>query len=191
MGKYLHLLRTLLAGAALAACLPSAMATVLNFDDIADGTLPLNYGGLDWSTAGWTVFSTPAAPYTPHSGTGRVTTGFMADDASSVIRFGKSTSFDGAYFAGLGGALLSFDLLLNGQLVHSSVTLDPSATPSFLASGYAGLVDTVMVRSANHGEYVMDDFSFAQAVPEPETYAMLLGGLLVVGSIARRRKQQA
>lgn len=28
------------------------------------------------------------------------------------------------------------------------------------------------------------------AVPEPETYAMLLGGLALVGAIARRRKQQ-
>ena len=31
--------------------------------------------------------------------------------------------------------------------------------------------------------------TFAPAVPEPETYAMLLGGLGLVGAIARRRKQ--
>lgn len=185
-------IRALLAGAALAACLPSAMATVLSFDDLAqDGSLPLNYGGLDWSAAGWTVFSTPAAPYTPHSGLGRVATGFMAADASSLIRFTKAGTFDGAYFAGLGGATLSFELFLNGSKVHSSAVLDPSATPSFLASGYAGLVDAVVVKSANHGEFVMDDFSFTQAVPEPQTYALLISGLFVVGRLARRRQSNA
>lgn len=32
--------------------------------------------------------------------------------------------------------------------------------------------------------------SVMAAVPEPETYAMLLGGLVMVGAVARRRKQQ-
>ncbi|MCV2370812.1 PEP-CTERM sorting domain-containing protein [Roseateles oligotrophus] len=193
MRKNLHLLRGVLAAGVLTvATLPAAMAasitTVLSFDDLADGVLPAGYGGLDWSTAGWTAFSIPAAPYSAHSGTGRVTTGFMADDASSAIRFAQMTTFDGAFFAGQGGAVLSFELYLGGQKVHSSATLDPSAAPSFLASGYAGLVDMVQVKSVNHGEFVMDDFTFTQAVPEPHSYALLLAGLLAVG-VATRRQQ--
>ncbi len=193
MRKYLVLMRGALAGGVLtAACVPAAFAgtaarTVLNFDDVADGVLPFSYGGLDWSAAGWTAFATPAAPYTAHSGAGRVATGFMAEDAQSVIRFAQAANFDGAYFAGLGGALLSFELYLGGQKVHASATLDPSATPSFLASGYAGLVDTVRVKSGNHGEFVMDDFTFTQAVPEPQSYALLLAGLVLVGAASRRR----
>ena len=39
---------------------------------------------------------------------------------------------------------------------------------------------------------VLLDLSPAQeAVPEPETYAMLLGGRGLLGFVARRRKQQA
>jgi len=191
MKKQMHWVRTLVAGLALAASLPSAMATVLTFDDLDDGLVPVNYGGLDWSAAGWTVFSTPAAPYTASSGNGRVTNDFMANDASSTIRFANASVFEGAYFSGLGGAVLSFQLMLNGQTIFTSASLDPSATPTFLASGYAGLVDTVVVTSANHGEFVMDDFKFTQPVPEPETYALLLPGLLLVGGMVRRRKSHA
>ncbi|PTR09062.1 putative secreted protein with PEP-CTERM sorting signal [Nitrosospira sp. Nsp5] len=34
----------------------------------------------------------------------------------------------------------------------------------------------------------MDDFIYAAPVPEPETYAMLLAGLGLIGAISRRRK---
>ena len=35
---------------------------------------------------------------------------------------------------------------------------------------------------------VMDDFLYAAPVPEPETYAMLLAGLGLIGAMSRRRK---
>ena len=40
------------------------------------------------------------------------------------------------------------------------------------------------------GYTALDNFNVA-AVPEPETYAMLLAGLVVVGAAARRRQQQS
>jgi len=166
-----------------------AQAEVLNFDDLADGLVPLNYGGLDWSSFGWIAFSTPADPYTAHSGAGRITNDFLASDASSLIGFGQAVRFDGAWFAGQSGAVLSFELFYQGQRVASSQSLDPSATPTFLASGYAGLVDAVQVKSQNHGEFVMDDFSFTAApVPEPQSYALLLGGLIGIAALVRRRQ---
>jgi hypothetical protein len=44
---------------------------------------------------------------------------------------------------------------------------------------------------AQFGFYAIDDLTFesAGAIPEPETYAMLLAGFGLLGFAARRRKQ--
>jgi hypothetical protein len=191
----------LAAGAALIALAPAASATVLNFDDITSDDLMSDisgghYGGLDWSGSDWIAFTEEDAPYTPSSGSTRLVTNFGDTDAATTIRFDAPSTFQGAAFAGLEGAKVTFDLFFQGKQVFTSATLDPSATPSFLASGYAGLVDEVIVSSVTDGQgnFAMDDFTFntaVQAVPEPETYALMLAGLGAVGAIARRRKPRA
>jgi len=42
-----------------------------------------------------------------------------------------------------------------------------------------------------HNVVLLDLGPVVGAVPEPETYAMLLGGRGLLGFVARRRKQQA
>jgi hypothetical protein len=66
-----------------------------------------------------------------------------------------------------------------------------SDTPTFLSSGYDGIVDTVIVSSGDPSFVSMDDFTFTQPVPEPETYALMLAGLGVVSFVARRRNKTA
>lgn len=194
MNKFFHALAL---GAALATTAPLAQAqttTVLTFDDIgAGGAVPLNYGGLDWSAGGWSYYDGDNAPYTPHSGTFRAALGWYDDgdaaagQASSTVRFATGSVFQGAFFSGLQGATVSFDLYLNGSKVWSSSTLDPSATPTFLASGYAGLVDQVVLRGPALYAATMDDFTFTMAVPEPASFVLLAAGLGAVGFVARRR----
>ena len=184
-------------GTALAAAAPLAQAqtsTVLNFDDIgAGGAVPLNYGGLDWSAGGWSYYEGDNGPYTPHSGNFRAALAWYEDgqaaagQASSAVRFGTASVFNGAFFSGLQGATVSFDLYLGGIKVWTSAVLDPSATPTFLASGYAGLVDAVVLRGPALYSATMDDFIFT-AVPEPTGTALLAAGLGVVGFVARRRR---
>lgn len=191
MNKIFRSLALVGALASLASLAPVASATVLTFDDLADGYLPTNYGGLNWALEGWTAFSTEQSPFTAHSGAGRIATQWGGDDVAATIGLIKPTVFQGAYFAGLTGAEVSFKLYLGGNLVASSSLLNPTATPTFLSSGYKGLVDTVVVSSRDHAGFVMDDFTFTAAVPEPESYALMLAGLGLMGAVARRRAAKA
>lgn len=178
----------LVATAALACLAPAASATVLTFDDLpGEGLVPGQYGGLDWSASTWFAFSAEQAPFAAHSGEHRVTLGWDSSEGGSGIRFNAPALFQGAYFAGFDGVEVSFKLYLNGQLVGSSGTLQASGIATFLSSGYSGLVDRITVASNDHANFVMDDFTFSAAVPEPQSAALVLAGLAVVGATARRR----
>jgi hypothetical protein len=189
MGKQLFRVATISAIASLSSL---ASATVLTFDDLSHDTsevlnVPVNYGGLDWSAAGWSVFGLEQAPYTPASGDWRAVTQWGADDAASTIRFNAPSIFEGAWFSGLDGATVTFQMYLGNTLVATSSTLNPSAAPAFLSSGYAGQIDRLVISSPEHASFAMDDFTFSAAVPEPQTYALLLAGIGALGLLARRR----
>lgn len=167
----------------------AADTTVLGFDDIGSaGALPASYGGLDWSGSSWLVFDGPQAPYTPHSGDWRVATDFGSSDAASAVRFLEPSVFVGAWFSGFSDATVTVQMYLGGALVATSPTLAPAEAPSFLASGYAGLVDRLVFVSPQQAFYAMDDFTFnASPVPEPQAWLMLGAGLAALRLRARRR----
>lgn len=191
------LIRTLVASATLAALggfTPIASADVLGFDDIgAYGSVPANYGGLDWSASTWLAFDDVAGdPFAPHSGSWQLAADFGSSDANTTIRFLTDSIFDGAWFSGYDDSSVGFHLYLDGALVGTSALLSTTGSAAFLASGYAGLVDTVVVTSGQHAFYAMDDFTFRQAVaavPEPQTWALMFAGLGVVATLARRNRR--
>ncbi|WP_222617011.1 PEP-CTERM sorting domain-containing protein [Mitsuaria sp. TWR114] len=136
----------------------------------------------------WFQYAGEQAPYTPHSGDRRATLGFDGSSATSAIGFLTPSTFQGAWFAGFDGVNIAIDLYRGGLLVASTSTLNLGETPAFLASGYTGLVDRLVFRSNDPAFFVMDDLSFAAAVPEPASGALALAGLAVAALVIRRRQ---
>ena len=84
--------------------------------------------------------------------------------------------------------------LNNGQHVTydgSVINLSNAWTNSayFSVSATAGTTITGVTLTASTPAFETADFSYIAAVPEPESYAMLLAGLGLVGLIARRRRR--
>jgi hypothetical protein len=214
-----------------------AIAETLTFEDLSDTTLwhmtpmPTSYGGLHW--IGWSYYSWDNPPwYNAASGVTRI--GHPAvrpgygSNANAIYTDSPVAPFvfEGVSVAGFNDPInfpyapmsVSFQLFRNGTKVGQSAWLSPSATPTFLASGYAGEVDRVEM-IGNTAYAVLDDFkfhfvgtpdpwpvvpppgtggtgssgddsgSYAAPVPEPETYALMLAGLGLMGFVVRRRKR--
>ena len=195
-------LRNMMFAVSLAVLTLNAQATVLTFENIDPSpasfdVMPSPYSGFTFS--GWLYG--PDTLYTPASGSIDLFTDYADpnDPTAFVITVNNSISratsfyFDGAWFSGYSG--VTFELYSGGALVHTSGTIADAAgpdpyLPTFLGSGYAGLIDTVKV-SGVQGYYSLDDFTYRNAstsndVAEPNMFALIFLGLAVGGMVRRR-----
>ncbi len=127
--------------------------------------------------------------------------GSFVDAVIGTISVGGTSDIVGNVFAAdsvnYGPVTLSLDhVTITGGGVNSLVDLDPSAAGfnfhnvaagnyTVVASGWLtpnGQLHNVSFLGANYE---------VSAVPEPETYGMLLGGLAVLGAVARRKAKKA
>ncbi|MBJ7310806.1 PEPxxWA-CTERM sorting domain-containing protein [Rugamonas sp. CCM 8940] len=114
---------------------------------------------------------------------------------SYTLRFNVSDAqLAGARFTGRMAADNLVSAYLNGHLIGTGTGF--SSWSNFAAnSGFVSGINTVqflVINEAGGGNpsgLRAEFLSSITAVPEPETYAMLLGGLALVGCAARRRKQ--
>lgn len=184
MKKFLLLLAFVMAVAAV-----GLAATVdCNFDNFTGaGIVPDGYCGITWNLV-WTYYDTPQQPYNPHTPPERVyspSTGAGEYD----FTFETPSVFQGAWFAGFAFATVHFNLYDSSHnLLWTSASLDPSDVPTFLASGYGGLVSIVGVFSQSNDFYVMDDVTYAETVtPEPGSLWLLATAVLGAGSAFRKK----
>ncbi|MEH2065635.1 MAG: PEP-CTERM sorting domain-containing protein [Nostoc sp.] len=179
-------------------------STVVTFDDLTSNNLPTDnnllvpdgYGGIQWDN-NWIYYGFAQNPYPPKSIPNRIygnTSKWGVRPTTSIpFYFASPVIFDGGYFAGYDFSVpVSFSLYNGGTLQATSASLTPSSTPTFLSSGYTGLVDEVRVNWYN-ATLVLDNVTYhTAAVPEPASLIGLLGlgAFGITSKFKRKQKQQ-
>ena len=156
--------------------IPSIVSNQLKTRVLLSSDLELN--------GNWNYYDGAQPPYNPFSPPERVYD-FVG---TAPIDFSSPTVFNGAYFSGYSYVTVTFELFNGVNLVWTSATLAPSATPTWLASGYSGLMTEVDVVSPSPDFFVMDDFTYGgSSTPEPGTLGLLATGAIGALGVIRRR----
>jgi hypothetical protein len=165
-----------------------ASTFVVTFDDLSgDGVVPNGYGGINWN-GNFTYYGEYQPPYTPESDPNRIYTPYSGAGEYD-FNFLTPEVFDGAYFAGEDFASVYFNLYNGASLVWTSASLNPSATPTWLASGYSGLVTGVGIYSADNDFYVADNVTYSTTSTTPEPSSLLLFGTFLAGAFGAVRRK--
>lgn len=178
-----------------------AAASEINFDSglmnrqvIYDG-----YGGLDWDK--FAAFK-PNASSGPGYVSGTMSGSFVAYNhggAAATISSAGSFSLVSAYLTAgwRNGLQLTVTGYLGEALVNSATYTLGTSSASFINFGLGNVDRVVFASSGGSGtggpSFVMDNLTVGPAlaavtpVPEPQSYAMFLAGLGLIGGVARRR----
>lgn len=185
--------------------------SILQWKDGATGTWNDLYTGEKWKSIYYDVYKKggsldiiiPAGSVT----SGEIIFGVVAADNKSDYNKGRDTYYYQTGDASVGGrntdgfahAAVVYDY--DGQLPklpgHNYTPVTPSGDNVVLvgfetlynygSSSYSSLHHS-LYDDFNDMEFFVTNVSRTPAVPEPETYAMLLAGLGIVGMVARRRR---
>jgi hypothetical protein len=187
----------------------SQASTLITFDDISNasnynGVIPNDYKDLNWINLRYINPFNNSGWQNSGAGTGIVSLSYVATSNSGIpaeIQSATPFRLDSAYFAANwnDGLQITVKGELEGAITHTKTfTVDTAgSTREFFNWNN---IDTVLITATGgtHNSSLLDGgTSFAMDnliishVPEPETYAMLLAGLGLLGAIIRRRQNSS
>lgn len=188
----------------------SHAATLITFDDINgasafSGHIPANYKGLTWTNLDYiNPFNNGSDVASSGAGTGIVSLSYDAVSRNGVpVQIQSATPFtlNSAYFAANwnDGLQITVKGEFEGAITHTQ-TFTVNTTGATREFFNWQNVDTVLITTTGgtHNSslrgtgtsFAMDNL-IINAIPEPETYAMFLAGLGLLGFMSRRRKNSA
>lgn len=195
-------MKKMMVALALSGVASMASAASVTFEGLSNGQVLSNLDGLSWS--GFSVLNTASLPSSGLK---------LAATSGSFIAFNKGAGV-GTIASSTPFSLVSADLTagwrdglsvtvvgkLAGNTVSSTTYTLSATAPTHVTFGL-GNVDSVSFTSfggmqhqgytGSQATFGLDTLTIAAAVPEPETYAMLLAGLGLMGAVARRRNKRA
>ncbi len=175
-----------------------AQATTIDFE--ASGT-PGTYNALDYPIDGFifshTMDNIDVGPAGSWSGTGPAHSGTFAAlnnyGGAGVITLaaGGTFSFENLWLKSWFGSASTMTVTgsLNGVDVGSVSGTVNMEWVNFV--GNFSAIDTLTITPTTGGNFLVDDIALnsMDPVPEPESYAMLLAGLGLLGCMAKRRRK--
>jgi hypothetical protein len=203
----------ILATALLSAGSTFAATNLISNGDFSQNSVPVgDYGyangfhapvsAVSWDFVGVTGIENQSSAWSPFAAAQTAAFiqyyGGFQDNSSSISQTFASTSsafnvsFDLAGRPGYGTE--SINVFINGVAVGSNVstsTTDAYTHFSFNVTGMTGNTHTLSFQGGNASAYdsaVFLDNVAVTAVPEPETYALLLAGMGLIGGVLKRRK---
>lgn len=188
--------KTLLVAALLVTGAIHASAETLTFEGFSNmDSVPNGYGGLNWSN-----FSVNSPTSTSGYLNGIVSgTSVAYNSWANPASISSTTAFtlNSGFFTGAWNDGLTIHVTGTGASNYSADILVNTASPTNYVFNWTGLTavnfsssgGTPAGYSGRGAHFAMDNLTInVAAVPEPETYALLLAGLGIIGAAARRRK---
>ncbi|MYM72009.1 PEP-CTERM sorting domain-containing protein [Duganella sp. FT134W] len=174
--------------------------TAASSDTTIANTAPFISYDNQWPVSPWLANSVDSKWITPTSSQGQTFDAWSAGTYTYTLSF-DLTGYNAATasFAGRLAADNAVTVKLNNQVISTAAGFT-DWTSFNAASGFVSGVNTldfVVTNWQQNGgnptglRVEFGTSSIAAPVPEPETYAMMLGGLALMGVVARRRKGKA